>query len=380
MNHLKKTKQMGLSIILAALLSLLFVVSLWAAGGVSLVRVTTVAGSGNRGSFNPSINSAGSKIAFHSDADFLGQGIPQFQTEIWLYDTATMTVTRLTTSGSNRDSNFPSINGDGSKIAFQSDADFLGQGIPQFQTEIWLYDTGTMTVTRITSAVGSGIRNSRGPSINSDGSKIAFYSDADFLGQGIPDDRFEVWLYDTATLTVTRVTSAAGSGDRDSRFPSINSNGAKIAFESDADFLGQGIPDDRFEVWLYDTATLTVTRVTSAARSGIRNSTDSSINSDGTKIAFDSTADFLGQGIPDDQFEIWLYDTATMTVTCVTSSAGSGFRSSTDPSINSDGTKIAFYSDADFLGQGISDDQFEIWLTDIGTIIYLPLIIKNSTS
>ncbi|MBN1993586.1 MAG: PD40 domain-containing protein [Anaerolineae bacterium] len=365
MKHLKKLSQLGMSIALAGLLLMLLTTGLWAANTYALTRVTTAAGSGARNSLYPSINSNGSKIAFYSDADFLGQGIADEQWEIWLYDTATMTVTRVTTAvgSGGRDSQAPSINSDGSKIAFVSDADFLGHGIPAGQYEIWLYDTATMTRTRVTTKAGSGDRFTRYPSINSDGSKIAFDSDADLLGQGIAQFQYEIWLYDTATMTLTRVTTASPSG-RDSVYPSINSDGSKIAFYSDADLLGQGIAQFQYEIWLYDTATMTLTRVTTSGLN--RDSQAPSINSDGSKIAFHSDADFLGQGIPDDQNEIWLYDTATMTLTCVTTSGLN--RDSQIPSINSDGSKIAFHSDADFLGQGIPDDQLEIWLYDTATM------------
>jgi hypothetical protein len=60
-------------------------------------------------------------------------------------------------------------------------------------------------------------------------------------------------------------------------------------------------------------------------------------------------------------------------------------RDSFEASINSDGSKIAFRGDADFLGQGIPDNQNEIWLASgqpaggPGTVapVYLPLLIKN---
>ena len=132
----KHIAHLTLSLGLDAVLLLLLFTSLWAASTLSLTRITT--GASERDSHIPSINSDGSKIAFRSDADFLGQGIPDNQNEIWLYDTTTMTVTRITTGASNRDSSNPSINSDGSKIAFYSDVDLLGQGIPDNQNEIWL--------------------------------------------------------------------------------------------------------------------------------------------------------------------------------------------------------------------------------------------------
>ena len=109
---------------------------------------------------------------------------------------------------------------------------------------------GPSKLTRVTAAAGTGGRNSYNPSLSGDGTKIAFRSDSDFLTQGLPDDQWEIWLYDTATMTVTRVTTAAGIGDRDSLNPSLNRDGSKVAFQSDSDFLGQGIPDNQQEIWL----------------------------------------------------------------------------------------------------------------------------------
>jgi len=73
---------------------------------------------------------------------------------------------------------------------------------------------GAETLPRVTTASDSD-RDSRGPSLSADGAVVAFYSDSDFLGQGIPGDQFEIWLYSTTTMTLTRVTTAS-DGDRGS--------------------------------------------------------------------------------------------------------------------------------------------------------------------
>ena len=361
--------RLALPLMVAAILLLLGLGLAAAQGPSKLTRITVAAGTGDRFSGSPSLSADGTKIGFQSDSDFLGQGIPDDQYEIWLYDTATMTVTRVTTAAGagNRLSWFPSLSADGTKIAFHSDSDFLGQSILDGQDEIWLYDTVTMTVTRVTTAAGAGSRNSRFPSLSADGTKIGFQSDSDFLGQGITVTQSEIWLYDTATMTVTQVTTSSDGAVRVSSSPSLSADGTKIAFRSDSDFLGQSIPYGQREIWLYDTATMTVTRVTTASASN-RNSLSPSLGGDGTKIGFQSDSDFLGQGIPDEQSEIWLYDTATMTVTRVTTAAGAGDRDSSDPSLSADGTKIGFGSDSDFLGQSIPDEQQEVWLYDTATM------------
>jgi Tol biopolymer transport system component len=295
-----------------------------------------------------------------------------------------MSLTQLTTaSHNNRTSSIPSISGDGGKIAFVSDSDFLGQGLPNDQFEIWLYNTATLTVTRITTASAanrnSGYSNLPGLSLSGDGSKIAFVSDSDFLGQGIPDGQYEIWLYDTSTLTVTRITTASDS-NRNSHFPVLDADGSRIAFFSDSDFLGQGIPDGQNEVWLYDVASVTFTRLTTDSH-GDRISFHPSINADGSKVAFMSNSDLLGQGIPREQAEIWLYDTSVMTFTRITTALGGSTRASEGPSLSADGESIAFHSYADLLGEGLPGTYSEIWLyrSSVPTTgpFYFPMIFKK---
>ncbi len=216
-----------------------------------------------------------------------------------------------------------------------------------------------------------------GLSLSGDGTKIAFVSDSDFLAQGITDNQFEVWLYDTATMTVTRITTASSS-DRDSHFPTLGNTGSKIAFVSDSDFLGQGIPLGQLEIWLYDTATMTYTRITTASHSD-RSSFHPSLSADETKLGFMSDSDLFDQGISKGQAEIWLYDVATKSLSRVTTAAGNGIRASEAPSVNVNGTQIAFHSYADFLGEGIPEFQSEIWLySNLEQELYLPIIIKPS--
>lgn len=125
------------------------------------------------------------------------------------------------------------------------------------------------------------------------------------LNEDREDDVLEVWLYDTKTLTFTRITSASAS-DRDSQYPSLSGDGTIVAFESDSDLLNEGRPDNVSEVWLYDTQTLTFTRVTSAS-AGDRDSKDPSMSRDGTLVTFKSDSDLLTEVATNNAYEIWLW-------------------------------------------------------------------------
>jgi Tol biopolymer transport system component len=269
-------------------------------------------------------------------------------------------------------------------VAFDSDSDILSQGIPQEQFEIWVYDLTTMRYTRVTTATGGGgIRNSRDPSLSANGARVAFQSSSNFPGHTVTFGDFEIFVCDLTTMQYTRVTTATGGGQRQSLEASLDADGTSVAFRSDSSFPGYAIPDDQNEIWLYDIPTTKYTRVTTATGAGFRFSERPSLNADGTRVAFDSDSDLLNTGtITDNQFEVWLYNTSAMTYTLLTLSSDSttpSNRNSRYPSISANGIWVAFQSDSDFLGQGIPQGQYEIWLYDpLRNKVYLPVVLRLS--
>ena len=139
------------------------------------------------------------------------------------------------------DSALPSINADGTRIAFNSNANING-GNPEGNDEIYLFDTTTGIITQITDETSGG---SALPSITTDGTLIAFRSSANING-GNPEGNLEVYLFDTTTGIITQITDeTAGVSTR----PSINADGTRIAFESDANING-GNPEGNREIYL----------------------------------------------------------------------------------------------------------------------------------
>lgn len=226
-------------------------------------------------------------------------------------------------------------------------------------------------ITRLTSGATSAQYNND-PHISADGMLVAFWGDNDLLNQGISDGAFEVWLYDLATLTVTRITTGTPSG-RVSGYTTLSGDGNRLAFISNSDFHSQGIGGGEFEYWLYDVQSDSYTRVTTD--SGSLPPVDSppylnlspSLNYTGTRIAFNETYDYRSTPVSSlSSYEVWVYDTTVATYTRVTTASASG-RDSLRPDISDDGNRIAFWSDSDFNSTGISDDENHIWWTDLRT-------------
>lgn len=337
--------------------------SIKAAEKVTLTRITFSTDL-DRDSGSPAINDDGTIIAFISNSDFLNQGLDKNTDHLWLFNTTTMTFTGVTTNQPSTGHSFaPSISADGSKVAFQSSGDLLNEGLGT-ESQIWLYDTATLTYTRITTSSNHS-RHNHTPSISGDGSTIVFRSDSDLLNEGIKVGEQHIWLYSTITKSLTRITPKPGAYD-----PVVNYNGSQIAFESSTDFLDDGLSIEK-QIWLYDTNTMTFVRAT-ASNMVDRQNNDPSISADGSKIVFESDVDYFNEGIENNQDEIWLYDTTTLTLTRLTSSSHTE-RDSFNPHISDDGLSVTFSSDSDFFNEGIQVGEYQAWQLDLPTMTFTRL-------
>ena len=324
-------------------------------GSGHLVRIT-YASSPERRSDTPDVSSDGHFVAFHSSSDFNGEGIQDYN--VWRMDTRTGHLTRISDPlQPGRVSTSATMSGDGQRVVFRSDGDFLGEGIMDTQYQIWLYDERTTSLLRISDPIQED-RISASPVLSEDGNTIAFISDCDFLGEGIEDDNFHVWLYDIPTTMLTRVTSVDGDS-RGGKNPALTADGSQVVFDSDSDLLGEGLAAGQTEIWHYDVATGSFTRITYSPDAD-RASSFPTISGDGSRIAFRSDADFHSEGIADGQAEIWVYEFENASLRRMTVSSDEE-RGCFYPSISSDGCSAVFCSDSDFLGEGTADNQFEIW-------------------
>ncbi len=315
--------------------------------------------------FDPTINADGTRIAFVTGQDLLG-GNPDGNIEVFLQDTSAGTLTQITSTTSATSCIFcgaasPSSSADGTRIAFDSDADPLGAN-PDFSREVFLFDTTTSTLTQITNGLTSPSASFRlsHPAISADGTRIAFTSGSDLLGTN-GDGNSEIFLFDTVTDSLLQITETVnteflGNGDAD-----ISGDGSRIVFDSFLDLLGMNT-DGSNEIFLYEIGTATLSQITDTAGS----SSDPAINGDGTRIVFDSTADFVGTNA-DGNGELFLFDAVSNSFQQITNTTT--FGTINFPDISADGARIGFSTNIDLLGTGNSfiDFQDELFLFDTTT-------------
>lgn len=285
---------------------------------------------GNRA---PSISADGTRIAFASGFDLTG-GNPDTNQEIFLFDTITGTTTPVTNTAGTIDSNRnPSINANGTRIAFSSDRNITG-GNPDLNRELFLFDSPSAMFTQITATTNGAADTNNLPSIDAAGTRIGFISDRDLTG-GNADLNFETFLFDTATNLFRQVTDTVGelSGE-----PSVDATATRIALASTANLTGENA-DTNLEIFLFDTTTGSFTQLSNAPGPF---SSSPSISRDATGVAFVSTGNSTG-GNPDGNAELFLWSAGSGTVRQITQTPGgpAGFIHD-NPSIDDAAARIAF--------------------------------------
>lgn len=137
----------------------------------------------------------------------------------------------IVTFGANGESFGPSVSDDERYIVFTSEASNLTSDPDNGRTDIFLWDRFTSTMKNLTAAADG---DSLGGVISGDGSTVAFYSDATNLTADPDNGHFDVFTIDLATSAVVNHTAG---GDDFSGFPAISDDGSVVVFQSYASNL-----------------------------------------------------------------------------------------------------------------------------------------------
>lgn len=339
-------------------------------GAITDVSVNTTGGAQNGSSTLPDVSSDGSEVAFVSSATNLVPGGSSGKNNVFVRDMLTGVTTQvsLTPSGGQPAgfSTRPSISADGQYIAFDSSArDLTQKVIPQTGfTQIFLKNmtTGVTTLESAATDGSPGNGDSLRAALSSDGTHLAFVSDALNL---IPNDTsdyrnvFEVDLADNEISLVSASDTGGtdnGTSDPSSR-PSINSDGQFVGFESKATDIVPGVATGDYQAYLRDTVndTTALVSITPSAQPGDASSTRPSVSASGQYVAFESNAHDLVPKDRNHKRDVFLRDMVNGTTTLVSVAIGGGGSNglSLRPSISADGTEVLFASQgSDLVSEG----------------------------
>jgi len=209
--------------------------------------------------------------------------------------------------------------------------------------------------------------------LSADGTHVAFSTTATNLAEGDTDNFEDVYVKDLATGELRQAST--NEGTKDSYLlgepPSLSTDGTRVAFATTATNPSEGDTDSRPDVYVRDLSTGEVI-LASAADDGTKSNSFSdapSLSADGNRVAFSSYASNLDPAAEDGRRQVYVKDLTSGNVILVSASddgsAGNGH--SLEPSLSADGTRVAFSSKADNLDPADSDPYPDVYVKDLTT-------------
>lgn len=274
-------------------------------GTVTLIS-RTGAGIGNRASYYASISSDGNRIAYASDATNLVADDTNSRRDIFLHDRAAGTTERLSLTSTGAQgpgtSTFPTINAEGTLVAFVSD----GKLVPQKTTtavDVFLRDLAGATTTLLTPGLAGTGGNGASSAVvmSGDGRYLTFVSAATNLVTGDTNGAADVFVLDRQTSTLERVSLGTGGVQANGACanPTLSDDGRYVAWDSTANNLMAGDTNLKRDVFLRDRVAGTTLGVSLSAEGALANGDSSmpTLSRDGALLAFGSLASNL---VPND--------------------------------------------------------------------------------
>lgn len=266
----------------------------------------------------------------------------------------------------------PAISADGRYVAFESDADNLVPGDDNGSTDIFVRDRVAGTTTRV-STDASGVEaddNSYNASISADGRYVAFTSDSDSLHPDDENGASDIYVKDRETGAVTLASvSGVGQTDFGAWDGVISGNGRYVAFTTDTPLVAgdENWDDDVYVRNLAAKTTAWVSRPKVGNPEG-GGGESPSISFDGRVVAFASYAQDLDNQFTDvngsDVF-VRNLDAGVTTRVSVAPNGGLLPDPSYLPTISTDGTRVAFTSQANASGTDTNGTISDLYVRDL---------------
>jgi len=336
---------------------------------------------GNATSNSAVISADGNSVAFVTNATNLytdnNGGVP----DVVVYDRLNKTFEVINRNDpgdqTNLPANNPALSADGRFVAFDS-AEALVAEAQQGVTGVYVRDRLTNTTQLISRTPDGSFPNgeSNDPAISADGSLVAYVSRA----TNIADNAAEVaniYYIDRNSLITQLVTR---NGNADSLAPAISGNGAFVAYQSESNTISDQDFNGLSDVFVWEAAIDTVTLASrqSSGESASGSSTDPSLNEDGTRLLYLSSADNILAGDSNGVADVLLLDRTSGTSTQI-NVAEDGTQADLpafNPSLSADGNTVVFWSSATTLSDLDATNHSDTFIRNLGIAVPQPSIVS----
>ena len=275
------------------------------------------------------------------------------------------------------------ISADGSVIAFRSEATNLDPADDDKREDIYVRSRDKDTTELISRASGpsgaKGNDESSFPVISGDGSLVAYRSEATNLHPDQKSGDRTIYARELKTNKTIIVSRAKGAGGKvangDSTFASVSESGRYVAFDSLADNLTKADRDRSADVLLRDLKENKTSLISRA--SGFNGpkqnegAAEPSISASGRWVAFHSTGTNLDGAEGDfSKLDVFVRDTK-IGRTVLMSRTASGKEANLgalEPWIAGDGSAVAFHTEATNLSKKDKDSLLDVYVRPIPTV------------
>jgi Tol biopolymer transport system component len=260
------------------------------------------------------ISADGKTVAFESYATNLFDSDNNGARDIYLWNEQSGAVTLISRAqgggAANGESYEPTVSGDGSVIAYTSGANNIVPLQAVYSTpNVYVYKNGAGTAFISKDFETGKAASGYSPSISDDGTKVAFCAYSNRLVNGDNNNLWDIFLWQSGTALLKRISLTSTGGERNqgtessSRVvaPAISGDGRFIAYATTATNMVSGDNNGMQDIFLYTISTGSVKRISTAT-----NNTDSDgdspigqgekvgISHDGHWITYNTTSTNLG--------------------------------------------------------------------------------------
>ena len=355
---------------------------------ITRISLSSAGVAGNHASGDVVISPDGTEAVFGSNADNLVAGDTNGVQDLFLYNIASGTTTRLDLGPGGVQSNGLTVgpvqfSADSSKIVFASAATNLVAGDTNSRADVFVETLATGAIVRANTDL-NGVQSSNavfsqsGTAISADGNLVAFDDLGTNLVPGDTNGVSDVFVKNLTTGAIVRAStdSAGVQGNNTSVQPFFSKDATLVAFYSLASNLVAGDTNGSYDLFVKTLATGAIIRA-STSSGGVEGNADTfdsliSFSPDGTKIAFSSSASNLVAGDTNGAADIFVKTISgpgagTIVRVSTDSSGGQANGGSSLASFSPDGTKLMFTSNASNLVAGDTNGVADVFVKDLVT-------------